>query len=217
MNYLSGVYNRQWAQMAEVDPHIGLMCQPRTNYEQHVSGFTHWAADCGAFAAWKNGRPFDADHWQRWLVTVPPGARFVVVPDVVADHKATRELWDIYAPIVLAAGHTAAFVLQNGIRRGQVPEDAGAVFIGGDDEFKMGSLAANIVWDAHDDSLWCHMGRVNSWKRMARAAAMGCDSVDGTFLMFGNATDMCGRVAGWLTASRRIGGSILVTDLVGSA
>jgi hypothetical protein len=33
--------------------------------------------------------------------------------------------------------------------------------------------------------LWCHMGRVNSLRRLRLAVQDGYDSVDGTFLAFG--------------------------------
>ena len=44
---------------------------------------------------------------------------------------------------------------------------------------------------------WVHMGRVNSLKRLQYAAAIGCDSADGTYLTFGPAKNLP-RLLGWL-------------------
>lgn len=41
------------------------------------------------------------------------------------------------------------------------------------------------------------MGRVNSAKRLARAAEMGCDSADGTYLRFAPTANLV-RLLGWL-------------------
>ena len=40
--------------------------------------------------------------------------------------------------------------------------------------------ASAIVAEARARNVWVHMGRVNSLRRLAYAASIGCDSVDGT-------------------------------------
>lgn len=52
------------------------------------------------------------------------------------------------------------------------------------------------------DDRWVHMGRVNSKKRLDTARAMGCDSVDGTYLTFGPDTNLP-RLLSWLAAAAR--------------
>jgi hypothetical protein len=139
-----------------------------------------WALDNGCFSnQWSEVR------WRRALkrnVDVP-GCLFAVVPDVVADAEATDALWTRWAPVVRGHGYPAAYVLQNGC--GRIPADADAVFTGGDTAWKLGPSARRLVEVAKARGLWCHMGRVNSLRRLRLAAQDGYDSVDGTFLAFG--------------------------------
>jgi len=108
------------------------------------------------------------------------------VPDVVADHAATIELWREWAPEVRSLGHRTAFVAQDGCETfSQVPTDADAVFIGGSTDYKLSTETAGLIGDAKAAGLWVHMGRVNTQRRARWAQAVGCDSIDGTtFSMF---------------------------------
>lgn len=68
-------------------------------------------------------------------------------------------------------------------------------------EWKLGEAAARLVAAAKARGLWVHMGRVNSYKRIAYAASIGCDSSDGTYLNFGKKADRLIntlKVFGWL-------------------
>jgi hypothetical protein len=151
-----------------------------------------WALDNGCFSgAWTE---------RSWLRTLEryvdvPGCLFAVVPDVVADAAATDEMWEQWAPVVRDHGYRSAYVLQNGCD--QVPPDAAAVFTGGTTEFKVGEQARRLVHDAKARGLWCHMGRVNSLRRLRLAAQDGYDSVDGTFLAYGPDTNLP-RLLGYL-------------------
>lgn len=59
------------------------------------------------------------------------------------------------------------------------------LFIGGSTEWKLGAAVRGLVAEAKARGKGVHMGRVNSLKRFRYAEAIGCDSVDGTFLTFG--------------------------------
>lgn len=52
-------------------------------------------------------------------------------------------------------------------------------------EWKLGSHVRLLVQEAKARGKWVHMGRVNSERRAMYAAAIGCDSVDGTYLVRG--------------------------------
>lgn len=141
-------------------------------------------------AAWALDNSCFSNRWSEasWLRTLvrhsgTPGCLFAVVPDVVADATATDELWARWAPVVRGHGYHAAYVLQNGCE--DIPEDAEAVFTGGDTPWKLGESARQLVAVARSRGLWCHMGRVNSLRRLRLAAQDGYHSVDGTFLKFG--------------------------------
>ena len=138
-----------------------------------------WAADNGCFSDnWKPGK------WYGWLDNLDPaGCLFAVVPDVVGDADATNDRWKRYAPAVRALGFPCAYVTQNGCT--SIPDDADVLFTGGDDEWKLGEQARLLMRDAKARGVWCHMGRVNSLRRLKLAAIDGYDSVDGTFVAFG--------------------------------
>jgi hypothetical protein len=72
-----------------------------------------------------------------------------------------------------------------------------ALFIGGSTEFKLGPVARPYAARRSARGKWLHMGRVNSERRFAYARAIGCDSVDGTFLTFGPETNLP-RLLTWL-------------------
>lgn len=172
----------------------GLMGNPGCGYDYSGIGWT-WAADNGCFSArWDSGR------WFAWLERHAHAAAsclFAVVPDVVGDHAATLALWPTWAPRIKALGYRVAFVAQNGCAVADVPwSEADAVFIGGDDAYKLGGDAHAIVAHANTLGVWAHMGRVNSLRRMRIAADMGCDSVDGTFVAFGPDVNVP-RIAAW--------------------
>jgi hypothetical protein len=139
-----------------------------------------WELDNGCFS-----NQWSDVGWRRALERYAdvPGCLFAVVPDVVADAEATDDLWTRWVPVVREHGYPAAYVLQNGCRR--IPPDADAVFTGGDTAWKLGTNARRLVGIARTRGLWCHMGRVNSLRRLRLAAQDGYDSVDGTFLAFG--------------------------------
>lgn len=140
-----------------------------------------WAADNGCF----NARTFTVLRWGRWLLSLPRTADWAVVPDVVGNHAKTLRRWHRYAPWVRRVGFTPAFVCQDGCDAHDIPADAGAVFIGGTDAYKISNAAHRCVEEAQRRGIPTHMGRVNSLRRLRIAAQWGVDSVDGTYLAFG--------------------------------
>lgn len=137
-----------------------------------------WALDNGCFTG------FDEVLWRRALKN-RAGNRdclFAVVPDRVGDATTTDAWWPHYAPIVKQHGLPAAYAVQNDCT--SVPDDADAVFIGGDDTWKLSEEAQEIARSARRRGLWTHMGRVNSLQRLRFAHALGYDSVDGTHVSY---------------------------------
>ena len=144
-----------------------------------------WAADNDAF----NGG-WDHCAERRFLRMVEtlsglPGCLFVVCPDVVGEAGLTSMLFDEYAPLLHRHGLPPAYVLQEpGVEyeHSWIPWGAmRALFIGGaTTEFKLGPQVEAIVTEARHRGIWVHMGRVNSLRRLAYAASIGCDSIDGT-------------------------------------
>jgi hypothetical protein len=150
-----------------------------------------WCADNGCFG---KGYPGD-DAWFAWLesFTVEQRARcaFAVAPDVVGDATATRARSTPWLERIRALGYPPAFVAQNGAEHVGVPWDGfDVLFLGGDTEWKLGRHARALVAEARARGKRVHMGRVNSARRMRYAAAIGCDTADGTYIAFGPDTNL---------------------------
>lgn len=143
-----------------------------------------WCADNGCFGT----KTFNIEHWWAWLEKHSVDAAtclFATAPDVVGDHAATLERSAPWMPKIRALGYPVAFVAQDGATIDTVPWlEFDALFIGGTTEFKLGHTARELAAHAKGLGMWVHMGRVNSAKRIRYAESIGCDSVDGTHLVF---------------------------------
>jgi hypothetical protein len=159
--------------------YIGMMSTPFTgNTIMHaVNHDAVWCLDNGCFNRYEPQSIVRMlERWQGLK-----GCKFAVVPDVVCNHDETMLLFRAWIGTYTRLGYPAAFVLQNGVTPDSVPYGSiAAVFIGGDDQFKYNDTVREIVKRAKQRGLWVHMGRVNSARRIRYAAAIGCDSTDGT-------------------------------------
>ena len=156
-----------------------------------------WCADNGCFGTAYVGD----DAWWAWLVQHPGRdlCRFAVAPDVVGDAAATLERSAPWLPRIRALGIPAAFVAQDGQENLPVPWDTfDVLFIGGSTNWKLGAEVRRLVIEAKAHGKPVHMGRVNSARRLRYAAHIGCDSADGTYLIFAPAMNLP-RLLGWLT------------------
>lgn len=184
MIYLSGCLpSKPELQQKLYDNNIGLMLTPFSQRNSKSSPHLwQWAADNGCFA-----ERWDENIWMRWLKEFedPTKSLFATVPDVVADHAKTVDRWHQYRHQVASLGYKPAFVLQDGAVHDTTPWGTmGCLFIGGSTQFKLSETAKRFVAEAKSRSIWVHMGRVNSLKRMLLAKEWGCDSTDGTYLAF---------------------------------
>jgi len=142
-----------------------------------------WAADNGCFLG------LDRPKFLAMLDKIAgqeTRPKFVTVPDVVADHRATCATWHEWTREFKARDLPRAFVLQNGIGDDLNPAQAipwgivHALFIGGTTEFKLSPWVREAVRLANGNGVWVHMGRVNSVKRLRYAMEIGVDSIDGS-------------------------------------
>lgn len=145
-----------------------------------------WAADNGKFASTTT---FDLDKYLGWLSRVSiykDKCLFATAPDVVADARATLLESAPVMPLIRSLGYKVAFVLQDGATDDLIPwDDLDVLFIGGSTEWKLGETAREFTKQSILRGKAVHMGRVNSYKRLAYANEIGCTSADGTFLRFG--------------------------------
>lgn len=174
---------------------LGMIATPASGNVVELG--VDWCADNAAFA---DKYPGDAA-FLRWLADrAQHVARcgFVAAPDVVCDAAGTlvRSV-PMFEPI-RALGYPVALVAQNGLENLAVPWDGfDALFLGGDDAWKLGAHARRLVADARYRGKWVHMGRVNSESRLRYAHAIGCHSADGTYLAHGPDVNLP-KLLGWL-------------------
>ena len=162
---------------------IGLMNTPKNGYAIRPGWI--WAADNGCFG---KGYPGD-EAWISWLKGFTPdqreGCLFVTAPDVVGDSKESLARSLPFLPTIRDLGYPVALVTQDGMRPDEVPwPEIDWLFIGGTDRHKLGGEAKALIAVAKDHGKMVHVGRVNSQKRFLAFAALGTDTVDGTFLAF---------------------------------
>lgn len=174
-------------QHTELGNHLGVLHTAQNGNRMAINDLP-WALDNSAFS-----NPDDTKFWNRaidvWdLMTYHPPI-WIAVPDVVGDHAATLDrfygwldTWQCeldYIPFPLA------FVLQNGATVDSIPwELIAAVFVGGDDVFKLKDCH-DLVDAAKAMGKLVHIGRVNTLSRIEYAFDIGADTVDGSgFSMF---------------------------------
>ena len=139
-----------------------------------------YCLDNGAWGCFTRGVPFDADRFRWALERIGAGADWVVMPDAVGDRAATLEMSKAWRREL--AGYRFVFCVQDGMKPEEVLKAArGAVglFVGGSTEFKEATMR---TWArlAHDNGMICHVGRVNSQRRIRMCHTAGVDSIDGS-------------------------------------
>lgn len=178
--YVSG--STKTVQRYIANPHIGQLLTPHDR-NRVISGLS-LAVDNSAFSNW-------CEKSFLKLLKRLSGYKpvWVSAPDVVGDAIATERLLHYWSPIIKDFGFPVAYVLQNGLESIGLPPDKyfDAVFIGGDNSFKLGQYVRYVVRKIRQKKQLVHMGRVNSITRLQYAYEIGCTSVDGTgFSRFSN-------------------------------
>ena len=181
----------------EVAPHIGHLWTPATgNSLDRVCGTgLPWAADNAAF-----GEQWDCEAFQKAaflkVVSAPTRPMFLTVPDVVADCRATLDLFDIWQPLLALTQVPLAFVLQDGSENQQLPWNLfNWVFVGGSRKYSSGQwgqgpyvewkeseAAADLIREAKRRGKRVHAGRVNGLKRLRHFFDLDVDTADGSSL-----------------------------------
>jgi hypothetical protein len=181
--------------------HLGYIDTPAQG-NIRPAGVT-WCADNGAF-----GKGYPGDNgFLAWLARQSDreACLFATAPDAICDHQRTYRRSDRFLDPIRALGYRVAFVAQNGARLYSLPwARFDVLFIGGDDDWKLGAAARELVAEARSRGKWVHMGRVNSRQRYRYAQHIGCDSADGTYLTFGPDVNLP-KLLGWVTEGRTQG------------
>lgn len=159
-------------------PGVGRLLSPRQYSRAAESSLVFSvAADNDCFQG------LDRDAFVAMLAALEDGfvpLRFIAIPDVVGDARATMRRFARWRDRVNQAG-PPALCAQDGLTISTCPwDEISCLFIGGSTEWKCSDQAHVLVNAARERGKWVHMGRVNSARRMMLAKSWGCDSIDGT-------------------------------------
>ncbi len=199
MLYLSGAKNPIMADDLAAG-RVGYLQTPASR--KPLDDVAVWAMDNGCFTDSYPGDDgylalldrYDA-HRDRCL--------FVAIPDVVGDAAATLALFPAMAQRISASGWPVALVAQDGMTPADLPDGLPWLFIGGSTDWKLGHDAAVLIAAAKDRGVRVHVGRVNSARRYALFAGLGCDTADGTFVAFGPDRNYP-QVQAWMAAPQQL-------------
>lgn len=141
-----------------------------------------YALDNGAWSAFTQGRPWDEAAFLRALSMLGRGSDWAVLPDIVAGGRASLDLSLRWMRRVLDEAPVALLAVQDGMSVEDVRPFLGArvgVFVGGSTAWKLATLQS---WGqlAQSVGAWCHVGRVNTARRIGLCAMAGATSFDGT-------------------------------------
>lgn len=176
---------------------LGLIVQPLTKHylsSKILKDFDSIGIDNGMFT--KAGRDnFKWNHYEKIIkIALAQEKReilkkfdFFTIPDEPFDWKKTLEKFNTYKPNIQKLrnlGAPAAICIQNGATIKDVPfKDIDVIFIGGNDQWKIGNEAKEITEKAKELNIPVHMGRVNNSKRMNIASDWNVNTADGTYLL----------------------------------
>ena len=158
------------------------------------------AIDNGAWGYYQRDEPFDDDAFIECLEALHKDAKWYVLPDVVAgglDSLALSLRWLDQ----LAWAHAEPYLA---VQDGMAPEHLEGrplhIFVGGTTEYKLETMGAWANY-AHQHNKMCHVGRVNSRKRMEWCFACDVDSFDGSGIV--RFPHKAARTVRWLDDIRR--------------
>jgi len=150
-----------------------------------TEGF-RYALDNGAWTSFQRGEPFHAAAFELALARVGADADWIVLPDIVMGGlpslRFSRTWLQKLRQRRSLRDKTFLIAVQNGMGVQHVRRLVGpraGIFVGGDTAWK---LATMRTWArlAHAHGAICHVGRVNSVRRIRLCAAAGIDSFDGS-------------------------------------
>lgn len=151
----------------------------------HLSrGVPPWkyAIDNGAWTAHQQGTEFDGEGFARMVDAMGEGADWIALPDIVCGGLASLDLSLSWLERLRGVGVPLLVPVQDGMQARDVRDLLGAdvgIFVGGSTEWKEKTMGA---WArlARRHGAYCHVGRVNTQRRIAMVTAAGADSCDGT-------------------------------------
>lgn len=165
----------------------------RWQWKEVPSGFKY-AIDNGAWSAYQRKVKclhrrggsrtiaFSGDTFMRCLDKMADGAEWIVLPDVVCGGLASLDLSLWWLDVVRPYGRPMLIPAQDGMENHHLSAHIGSdvgIFVGGSTAWKETTLAR---WSelAKSHRAYCHVGRVNTLRRIRMCRNAGVDSIDGT-------------------------------------
>ena len=153
----------------------------------HGRGKLHgmpYALDNGAWPAFANNVEWDQMAFEVALSRYGDGADFIVAPDVVAEREQSLDITRFWLPDLLRGfpDRRILIAVQDGMEFCDVDpllDDRVGIFLGGSTEWKEKAIIPWGQWAAQF-GIYCHVGRVNTTRRINLCIAGGCHSFDGT-------------------------------------
>ena len=143
-----------------------------------------YALDNGAWTAHQQGRPIDLRLFMLALVLLGRDADWVALPDIVGGGLASLELSVSWLRRVACLTERVLIPVQDGVAVEDVAPLLGpsvGVFVGGSPDTNWKEETTPVWAQAcRARGAWCHVGRVNSQRRIHICAAAGATSFDGT-------------------------------------
>lgn len=149
-----------------------------------TEGF-RYAIDNGAWTAHQAKRDrLDLHLFIRIVIALGAGADWVVAPDIVNGGAGSLALTLKWLPWVLRHSPVALIAVQDGMTPADIRPHLSSrvgIFVGGSDESNWKERTVG-QWSAlaRECGTICHVGRVNTKRRIAICAAAGATSIDGT-------------------------------------
>lgn len=140
--------------------------------------------DNGAWTAYTKGLPWPAAPFEALIEKMgrDPLCEGIVAPDIVCGGVESLRLSLGWLDRLLAVGPRVYLPVQPGITPGMISSVLGprvGVFVGGENDWKE-QTAATWSRAAHEAGGLCHVGRVNSRRRLMICKAAQVDSFDGS-------------------------------------
>ena len=141
-----------------------------------------YGLDNGAWGCFQRGEEFNSEAFRRAVAKLGAGADWVVMPDIVAGGLASLRFSMSWASELQGVGRRRLIAVQNGMTPADVRDELGdkcGLFVGGTTEWKWDTVErwASL---AHARGAYCHVGRVNTTRRIRQCIRAGVDSFDGT-------------------------------------
>lgn len=165
--------------------HAGWRLMVSARGALRTEGF-RYALDNGAWTSFQRGEPFDEIAFERAVALLGAGADWIVLPDIVMGGVESLEFSRTWLARLRnrRSLSSAKFMLavQNGSTPGHIRDlidPRVGIFVGGDTDWKLATMAE---WArlARAQGALCHVGRVNSARRIRLCAAAGVHSFDGS-------------------------------------